>query len=96
MFGLGAGELLVIGVFALVFIGPKKLPELAKSLGRGIREFQKAKNEITMGVSKVETEVKKQATEIADQVSSASADSKDDAEFIKPESGNSDHPEKNS
>lgn len=46
MFGLGAGELLVIGVIALIFIGPKKLPELAKGLGRGIREFQKAKNDI--------------------------------------------------
>jgi len=46
MFGLGAGEILVIGILALIFIGPKKLPELAKGLGRGIREFQKAKNEI--------------------------------------------------
>lgn len=46
MFGLGAGELFVIFVFALIFIGPKKLPELAKGLGKGIREFQKAKNEI--------------------------------------------------
>ncbi len=46
MFGLGAGELAIIGVAALIFIGPKKLPELAKGLGRGIREFQKAKDDI--------------------------------------------------
>lgn len=46
MFGLGAGEVLLIVVFALIFIGPKKLPELAKSLGKGIREFQKAKDDI--------------------------------------------------
>ena len=46
MFGLGAGEILVIGVIALIFIGPKKLPELARGLGRGIKEFQKAKNEL--------------------------------------------------
>ncbi len=44
MFGLGAGEILVILVLALIFIGPKKLPELAKSLGKGLREFQKAKD----------------------------------------------------
>ncbi len=46
MFGLGAGELAIIGVAALIFIGPKKLPELAKGLGKGIREFQKAKDDI--------------------------------------------------
>lgn len=45
MFGLGAGEILIIGVLALVFLGPKKLPELARSLGRSVKEFQKAKDE---------------------------------------------------
>ncbi len=42
MFGLGFGELVVIFLIALIFIGPKKLPELAKGLGKGIREFQDA------------------------------------------------------
>jgi sec-independent protein translocase protein TatA len=42
MFGLGFGELVVIFLIALIFIGPKKLPELAKGLGKGIREFQNA------------------------------------------------------
>ncbi len=50
MFGLGAGEILMVLVFALLFIGPKKLPELAKGLGKGIREFQKAKNELVDSV----------------------------------------------
>jgi len=45
MFGLGTGELLLLLFIALVFIGPKKLPELARGLGRGIREFQKAKDD---------------------------------------------------
>ncbi|HLT23181.1 MAG TPA: twin-arginine translocase TatA/TatE family subunit [Bacteriovoracaceae bacterium] len=42
MFGLGFGELLLIFLIALIFIGPKKLPELAKGLGEGLKEFQKA------------------------------------------------------
>jgi sec-independent protein translocase protein TatA len=42
MFGLGFGELVLILLIALIFIGPKKLPELAKGLGQGIKEFQKA------------------------------------------------------
>jgi TatA/E family protein of Tat protein translocase len=42
MFGLGFGELVLIFLIALIFIGPKKLPELAKGLGKGIRDFQNA------------------------------------------------------
>ena len=50
MFGLGGGELLLLAFIALIFIGPKKLPELAKGLGKGIREFQKAKDDIVQEV----------------------------------------------
>ncbi|MBA2403655.1 MAG: twin-arginine translocase TatA/TatE family subunit [Bdellovibrionales bacterium] len=42
MFGLGFGELILILLIALIFIGPKKLPELAKGLGKGLRDFQNA------------------------------------------------------
>lgn len=42
MLGLGFGELVLIFLIALIFIGPKKLPELAKGLGQGLKEFQKA------------------------------------------------------
>lgn len=47
MMGLGFGELVLIFLIALIFIGPKKLPELAKGLGRGIRDFQNAAKGIT-------------------------------------------------
>jgi len=43
---LGIPELIMIFIVALVVFGPKKLPELGKSLGRGLREFNKAKNEL--------------------------------------------------
>ena len=46
MFGLGFGEVLLILALGLIFIGPKKLPELARGLGRGLREFQRAKDEV--------------------------------------------------
>src|SRR5580765_5932893 len=47
MFGLGMGELLVILVIALLFLGPKKLPEVASSLGKAIRSFRKATTDLT-------------------------------------------------
>ncbi len=47
MGSLGVQELLVIFVIALIVFGPKKLPELGKSLGKGIAEFKKASSELT-------------------------------------------------
>ena len=47
MFGsLGMPELIVIFIIALVVFGPRKLPELGRSLGRGIAEFKKATTEL--------------------------------------------------
>jgi sec-independent protein translocase protein TatB len=46
MFGIGLPELIIIMVIALVVLGPKKLPDLAKSLGKGLAEFKKASQEI--------------------------------------------------
>ena len=42
MFGLGVKELMLILVIAMFFFGGKKLPEIAKGLGKGIREFKRA------------------------------------------------------
>ena len=42
MFGIGMPEMLLILAIALIVIGPKKLPDLAKSLGRAMREFKRA------------------------------------------------------
>lgn len=45
MFNLGFQEILIILVVALIFVGPKKLPELARAIGKGIREFQRGTRE---------------------------------------------------
>jgi sec-independent protein translocase protein TatA len=59
MFGnLGGGEILLILVFILIFFGPKKIPEIAQGLGKGIREFRKATREIQEVVEKEVNQVK--------------------------------------
>jgi Tat protein translocase TatB subunit len=46
MFGIGFPELLLIMAIALIVVGPSKLPDLARALGRGYAEFRKATNEL--------------------------------------------------
>ena len=58
MFGLGGGEIILILFIILLLFGAKKLPELAKGLGKGINEFKKASNDIKEEVEKAATEEK--------------------------------------
>ncbi|MGA1862138.1 twin-arginine translocase TatA/TatE family subunit [Deferribacter thermophilus] len=51
MFGFGMSELILILIIALIVIGPRKLPEVAKALGKGYAEFRKALNEFKEAVN---------------------------------------------
>lgn len=46
MFGIGLSELIVIVIVALIFIGPDKLPQLARTLGKAFSEFRRAGEEV--------------------------------------------------
>jgi Tat protein translocase TatB subunit len=51
VFGIGTTELILIMVVALLVLGPKKLPEIARSLGKGMAEFRRASTEFTRTLS---------------------------------------------
>lgn len=55
--GIGGMEILVILVIALVVFGPKKLPEMGRSLGKAIREFKSAGNELQEELTKAADEM---------------------------------------
>ncbi len=73
MFGIGMPEMLLILAIALIVIGPKKLPDLAKSLGRAMREFKRATNELkdTLQIDGELSDVKKAFNDINDDVKEA-------------------------
>ena len=51
MFGMGMPEILLILAIALMVIGPKKLPDMAKALGRAMGEFKRATNDIKESIN---------------------------------------------
>ena len=49
LFGLGMQEILIIALVVLLFFGGKKIPELMKGLGKGVKSFKEGMNEVTDG-----------------------------------------------
>ena len=52
MFNLGFSELLIVGVIALIFIGPKELPDIARVIGRMLNELKRATGDLSATVLK--------------------------------------------
>ncbi|GBD98297.1 sec-independent protein translocase protein TatAd [bacterium BMS3Abin07] len=71
MFDLGMQELIVIFVVALLVIGPKKLPELGRTLGKGIAELKKSmagiKDQINEEVEDVKEQIPEEVTDLKEE-----------------------------
>ena len=78
MFGIGMPELMVIAVIALLVVGPKKLPDIAKALGKGLSEFRKVTEEATDTIKETlkTDEIKKDLDGLKDSVLSATREEK--------------------
>ncbi len=70
MFGIGFQEMLIILLVVLIFFGPKRLPDLAKSMGKGLAEFKKASEEVRQGIEEAVREEESAAGEAAGQAPS--------------------------
>ena len=70
MFSIGMPELILIFLIALIVVGPSKLPDLARALGKGIAEFKRAANEIKENLDLDDTlgDLKKEFKEVHDAI----------------------------
>ncbi len=69
MFGIGAGELVMILVAGLIIFGPSELPKVGRAIGKGLREFRKAQAALTATLDEVSIEPKKKSSPSAEKVS---------------------------
>jgi sec-independent protein translocase protein TatA len=76
MGSLGMQEIIVIFVLALIVFGPRKLPELGKTLGKGLAEFKKASNELK-ATWEEEVRLEKEKEEMSSILKDSSIGSKD-------------------
>ena len=92
MFGIGMPELLLIVAIALIVIGPKKLPDLARTLGRAMREFKKATNDFKESIQLDEglSDVKKAFDGFGEEVKESVSPKNDTDVFKRPDESESD------
>jgi Tat protein translocase TatB subunit len=81
MFGIGMTELMVIFVIGLLVLGPKRLPELARSLGKGLAEFRRASMDI-----------RREFMDVAEDVRITPPSLEETASGMPPQAGEADAP----
>lgn len=86
MFGIGTQELLLILAVALIVIGPKKLPDLAKSLGRAMGEFKRATTDLKQSIEQETglSEVRSQLKEVQQDLLKPQTPSESDIVNVPP------------
>ena len=75
---LSIGKILLILLVVLIFFGPKKIPDIAQSIGKGIREFKKAMSDVSAEIKKP---INEESTARPSSSESSKADSKSDPEL---------------
>ena len=84
MFGIGTAEILIVLVIALLLLGPKEIPKIARTLGRGMRELERAKDELKQTIEFEADEDESDSKKTADNQETKDEDNR--SEFNTPPS----------
>ncbi len=76
--GIGGSEIFIILLFALMFFGADKIPEIAKGLGKAMREFKKASDDIKSEINNSMSDVKSDLNDIKEDITNTVNPVKDD------------------
>ena len=88
LFGISGGEILIILLAVLLLFGPKKIPEIARMLGRGINEIKKVQREINSEIHRYSADIEQEARKVQDSIDDMKKDLRAQTEELasgKPE-----------
>lgn len=80
---LSGSEILLVLVVALIFFGSKSIPDVARMMGKGVREFRKATSEIQKEIDSYTSDIKKDVTDIKDTINKETRNISDDLKNTK-------------
>ena len=81
--GIGGSEIFLIILAVLVFFGANKIPELARGLGKGMREFKKAADEIKSEINNSTSDVRKEVDDMKSELNNQASDITKNVEEIR-------------
>ncbi len=68
LFGISGGEIFIIVLLILIFFGPKKIPEIARTLGKGINEIKKVQKDINAEINRYSNEIENPAKKVQEDI----------------------------
>ncbi len=84
MFGVGTSELVIILIIALLILGPKEIPKVARTIGKGMRELQRAKDELKKNIEFEDDPISDIKSDLTDMINETKEDIQ--SEFKSPAS----------
>lgn len=74
LFGISGGEILILLLLVLLLFGPKKIPEIARMIGRGMNEVKKVQREINTEINRYSSEIEKETKEMQSEIKKITED----------------------
>ncbi|MFW5758998.1 MAG: Sec-independent protein translocase subunit TatA/TatB [Bacteroidota bacterium] len=83
LFGISGGEIFVIMLLVLILFGPKKIPEIARAIGKGINEVKKVQRDINNEINRYSNEIDNPVKDIKEDIEGFSKGLEDEAKSIE-------------
>jgi len=85
MFGVGTSELVIILIIAILILGPKEIPKVARTIGKGMRELQRAKDELKKNIEFEEETITQVKSDFSEMIHETEEDIRTEFKSPSPE-----------
>ncbi len=90
LFGISGGEVLILLLLVLLLFGPKKIPEIARMIGRGMNEVKKVQREINTEIHRYSSDIEREAKEMESEIKKLADDPASKKPALQKKSNNKD------